>query len=293
MPTDDPDFAEYTAGMYYDPRITEIDGVFYLCQAAHSGHGRRLSLLKSTDFGVLRNNQVRWGWAKTGPGAGPIKTPEGWLNIFHGVRSQCKAHYVYQLGVCLLDLPDPSKVIAQSQEAILEPLEDYELTGQTPSVVFTSGAVVEDDGVVKIYYGGTQGRSSFPRTEPVACRNRMRIGTIKRISCLAAGVGLMACASKQAEPKPVDTSGQSFKSAMSLVCNVDQHVQASDDDPLEQEQRRSDYLQEHIKNPDVIYHRTLWRVQSTKQRAKTIRDLSCQAELKACPYADALEADPF
>jgi len=212
MPHDDPDFAEYTAGMYYDPRITEIDGVFYLCHAAHSGHGCRLSLMKTTDFErfewmghisetdnrngvlfpekidglyarldrpntgdsfgdiwisyspdlifwgkskcVLRNSQVRWAWAKIGPGAVPIKTPKGWLNIFHGVRTQCKSHYVYQLGVCLLDLHDPSKVIAMSREAILEPVEDYELVGQTPSVVFTSGAVVEADGEVKLYYGG-------------------------------------------------------------------------------------------------------------------------------------------
>jgi predicted GH43/DUF377 family glycosyl hydrolase len=45
-------------------------------------------------------------------------------------------------------------VLAVCKEAILEPETDYELVGQTPSVVFTSGAVVEDDGEVKVYYGG-------------------------------------------------------------------------------------------------------------------------------------------
>jgi predicted GH43/DUF377 family glycosyl hydrolase len=83
----------------------------------------------------------------------PIKTPEGWLNIFHGVRTQCAQHYVYCLGVALHDLNNPAKVIACCGEAILEPEADYELFGQTPSVVFTSGAVVEPDGQVKIYYG--------------------------------------------------------------------------------------------------------------------------------------------
>jgi predicted GH43/DUF377 family glycosyl hydrolase len=97
---------------------------------------------------------IRWAWAKIGPGAVPIKTPEGWLNIFHGVRTQCAQHYVYQLGVCLLDLKDPSKVKATAEDAILIPEEQYELVGQTPSVVFTAGAIVEDDGEVKIYYGG-------------------------------------------------------------------------------------------------------------------------------------------
>jgi len=104
---------------------------------------------------VFRNWQgIRWAWAKIGPGAVPIRTPEGWLVIFHGVRWQSKAHLVYQLGVCLLDLNDPAKVKAIAEEAILIPEEQYELTGQTPSVVFTCGAVVEDNGEVKIYYGG-------------------------------------------------------------------------------------------------------------------------------------------
>jgi len=104
---------------------------------------------------VFRNWQgIRWAWAKIGPGAVPIKTPEGWLTIFHGVRWQSKAHFVYQLGVCLLDLNDPSKVKVIAEEAILIPEEQYELVGQTPSVVFTCGAVVEDNSEVKIYYGG-------------------------------------------------------------------------------------------------------------------------------------------
>jgi predicted GH43/DUF377 family glycosyl hydrolase len=97
---------------------------------------------------------IRWAWAKIGAGATPVKTPEGWLNIFHGVRWQGKAHYVYQLGVCLLDLKNPAKVKGIAQDAILIPEEQYELVGQTPNVVFTCGAVVEPDGEIKIYYGG-------------------------------------------------------------------------------------------------------------------------------------------
>ena len=212
LPHDDPEFAEYTAGMYYDPRITYLDGTYYLMHAAHSSHGCRLSLLRTTDFSrfewmghvsapdnrngalfpekinglyarlerpntggafgdmwvsyspdlifwgkakcVLRNRDVRWAWTKIGPGAVPIRTEHGWLTIFHGVRTQCAQHYVYQLGVCLLALEDPSRVLGRSEEAILEPEEQYELVGQTPSVVFTSGAVLEDDGEVKVYYGG-------------------------------------------------------------------------------------------------------------------------------------------
>ena len=119
---------------------------------------------------------INWAWTKVGPGATPIKTPEGWLNIFHGVRIQCKAHYVYSLGVCLLDLENPAKVKAMAKDAILIPEEMYELVGQTPSVVFTSGAVVEDNGEVKLYYGGADSVQCVATTSVQrlidACYNR-------------------------------------------------------------------------------------------------------------------------
>jgi predicted GH43/DUF377 family glycosyl hydrolase len=98
--------------------------------------------------------QDEWGWKKNGPGAVPIRTDKGWLVIYHAVNVQCAAQYVYHLGVMLLDLEDPSKVIARGKAPILSPTTDYELTGLTYAVVFTCGAVVEDDSEVKIYYGG-------------------------------------------------------------------------------------------------------------------------------------------
>lgn len=103
---------------------------------------------------VMKNSEIRWAWAKIGGGCTPIKTEEGWLNIFHGVRTQCKSHYVYQSGVCLHDLEDPTKIKAISEKPILTPLKDYELHGQTPTVVFATAAVLEDDGSMKLYYGG-------------------------------------------------------------------------------------------------------------------------------------------
>jgi predicted GH43/DUF377 family glycosyl hydrolase len=103
---------------------------------------------------LVRKSATGWSYTKIGPGAVPIKTPEGWLCIIHGVRTQCAQHYVYQLGVMLLDLADPYRVLGVSRRAILQPEEMYELVGQTPSVVFTNAAIPEPDGTVKIYYGG-------------------------------------------------------------------------------------------------------------------------------------------
>lgn len=100
-----------------------------------------------------------WDSLKIGAGAQPIKTRYGWLLIYHGVDY----NYVYRLGVILVDLENPQKVIYRSPNPILEPVEDYELGlsgGWVPNVVFTCGAVassdkeiLEDDDEILVYYG--------------------------------------------------------------------------------------------------------------------------------------------
>jgi len=97
--------------------------------------------------------KYHWDEMKIGPGAPPLKTSKGWLNIYHGVFPTM-AGSVYRLGVCLHDLEDPSKIIGVSDNWILEPEEDYERVGYVPNVVFTCAAVPENDGTVKIYWGG-------------------------------------------------------------------------------------------------------------------------------------------
>lgn len=97
-----------------------------------------------------------------GAGAPPIKTKKGWLVIYHGIAMHFASVNIYQGGVMLLDLDDPTKVIARSHNNILEPREIWEFTGQVPNVVFPSGAIVEEydkngfakpNSNVKVYYG--------------------------------------------------------------------------------------------------------------------------------------------
>lgn len=102
---------------------------------------------------IMKPLQYHWDEMKIGPGAPPIKTPRGWLSIYHGVFPTMDGS-VYRLGVALHDLEDPSKVIAVGDEWILQPEEVYEITGYVHNVVFTCGAVAEEDGSVKIYWGG-------------------------------------------------------------------------------------------------------------------------------------------
>lgn len=94
-----------------------------------------------------------WDELKIGPGAPPLRTPKGWLSIYHGVFHTMDGN-VYRLGVALHDLKDPSKVLGIADDWILQPEESYEISGYVHNVVFCCGAVTEDDGTAKIYWGG-------------------------------------------------------------------------------------------------------------------------------------------
>lgn len=101
-----------------------------------------------------RNHQIliepiyEWEKFKIGGGPPPIKTPKGWLFIYHGVDKKM----VYRAGMMLLDLNDPRKVIYRSAKPILEPEMEYEKVGDTHNVVFPTG-LVEKDGLLYLYYG--------------------------------------------------------------------------------------------------------------------------------------------
>jgi beta-1,4-mannooligosaccharide/beta-1,4-mannosyl-N-acetylglucosamine phosphorylase len=83
----------------------------------------------------------------------PIKTPEGWLTIYHATAKTASSENYY-LGVMLLDLEDPSKVLHASRKFILHPQEIYECVGQVPNVVFTCGAIETENGGLNVYYAG-------------------------------------------------------------------------------------------------------------------------------------------
>ncbi len=97
-----------------------------------------------------------------GSGPPPVKTREGWLHLYHGVATHFGSANIYQAGVMLLDLKDPSKVISRGFYNILEPRESWELMGQVPNVVFPSGMIVKDfdsegyalpESEAYVYYG--------------------------------------------------------------------------------------------------------------------------------------------
>lgn len=94
--------------------------------------------------------------AKNGEGATPIKTEKGWLHIAHGVRNTAAGlRYVIYVFVTALD--DPSKVIAEPSGFLIAP-RDWERVGDVSNVVFTNGAIADEDGSVYIYYAASDTR---------------------------------------------------------------------------------------------------------------------------------------
>jgi len=99
---------------------------------------------------LARTRPGMWDSARVGAGAAPIRTPDGWLEIYHGANAQNR----YCLGALLLNLEEPWKVIARSADPIMEPLADYEQTGFFGNVVFTNVHLVDGD-TLTIHYGAS------------------------------------------------------------------------------------------------------------------------------------------
>jgi beta-1,4-mannooligosaccharide/beta-1,4-mannosyl-N-acetylglucosamine phosphorylase len=111
-------------------------------------------LLDWTPVGEVFSGRPHYWDELIGSGPPPIRTAAGWLHLYHGVATHFASSNIYQAGVVLLDLDDPTKVIGRSPGNILEPRELCELTGQVPNVVFPSGMVAPGEGgEVLVYYG--------------------------------------------------------------------------------------------------------------------------------------------
>ncbi|MFZ2049253.1 MAG: hypothetical protein WAV25_03090 [Minisyncoccia bacterium] len=99
---------------------------------------------------VFGPRERAWDSVKVGITAPPIKTKKGWLLLYHAIS---RAHHEYRVGAVLLDLKDPTVVIARLADPILEPREEYEKHGLVNNVVFPCGVIL-NKGILYIYYGG-------------------------------------------------------------------------------------------------------------------------------------------
>ena len=94
-----------------------------------------------------------WDANKIGLSGPLIETPEGWLMIYHGVRSTVSGA-LYRLGLALFDLRQPERCLLRGDEWVFAPEADYERVGDVNNVVFPCGQTLGDDGdTLSMYYG--------------------------------------------------------------------------------------------------------------------------------------------
>lgn len=140
-------FEEKINDKYYAlhrPSSPDLGGNYiWIAESPDRIHWGNHQLLAKTRVG-------KWDSARLGAGASPIRTEKGWLEIYHGATKEHR----YCLGALLLDLHDPSIVLARSEEPIMEPIMDYEKTGFFGNVIFTNGHIVKED-TITIYYGAS------------------------------------------------------------------------------------------------------------------------------------------
>jgi len=102
---------------------------------------------------LIRTRPAYWDCHRVGLACQPIETPHGWMIFYHGVR-KTSAGEIYRVGLALLDLDAPWKVLRRSDEWILGPGAYYERVGHVSGVVFPSGAIVQKEtGRLNLYYG--------------------------------------------------------------------------------------------------------------------------------------------
>ena len=134
-------------GMALFPR--KINGEYMMISRVD---GENLYIMSSNNIHFWHNAQIlkepesEWEFVQIGNCGSPIETEKGWILLTHGVGAMRE----YCIGVVLLDLEDPSKVIGTMIEPLLVPLEE-EREGYVPNVVYSCGSIIHNDELIIPY----------------------------------------------------------------------------------------------------------------------------------------------
>jgi predicted GH43/DUF377 family glycosyl hydrolase len=135
--------------------------LFHRPMTAYGGSRGEILLSRSTDLNgwsaperVLQPRRGAW-WdsLRIGIGPPPLKTEHGWLVIYHGVKETVSGA-LYRVGIALVDLQEPTRVLGRVPDWVFGPLTSYERQGDVPNTVFPCGLVHDQaSGELRIYYG--------------------------------------------------------------------------------------------------------------------------------------------
>lgn len=150
-----PEFVDGKYALYTRPQDGFID--------AGSGGGIGWALIDDMTHAEVREERIinlrhyhTIKEVKNGEGPHPIKTPQGWLHLAHGVRG-CASGLRYVLYLYMTALDDPSRVIAEPGGYFMAPVGD-EYVGDVMNVLFSNGWIADPDGRVFIYYASSDTR---------------------------------------------------------------------------------------------------------------------------------------
>ncbi|BDG70468.1 glycosidase [Roseomonas fluvialis] len=114
--------------------------------------GETLQVVRSDDLHVWNDATEilaaaePWEFVQIGNCGSPIELPEGWLVITHGVGAMRR----YCISAALLDLNDPSRMIARLRKPMLTAIGD-ERNGYVPNVVYSCGSMVHEGQLILPY----------------------------------------------------------------------------------------------------------------------------------------------
>ncbi len=152
----------------------------------------------------VRSLSSDWDSRKVGCGPPPLKTKDGWLLVYQAVGNH--GDYRYKIGAMLLDLKDPTKVLARSRSPILEPDIWYENEGWKSGVIYPCGAAIINKRLY-VYYGGA---------DTVVCVASVILnGFLETLATNHAGPGVVQ---KRAEPEAESEETQESAEGFCLKC---------------------------------------------------------------------------
>ena len=157
-------------------------GDIYLSQSPDMCHWgmHRLVMRRGGD-------QVGQWWQRTKIGAGPIpiEIDDGWLMIYHGVMDTCNG-FVYSMGAAILDRDEPWRVLYRTNQHIMTPEADYEVSGHVPNVVFPCAALCDPKPKRLAVYYGAADTFSLRRLRPSRRADRVHQRELARLLTLFA-----------------------------------------------------------------------------------------------------------